>query len=159
MTAAKKCIYTSTYSLEASDSLFVASFVFLGESLSKCHYQSSNGKSNTLEDGAFHCEYRLMQQISVNLLHTKSYSSIRAMTRSAQSVTGITSGCLRKRRSMVNAAFFWTKLREVLEGIVVLDPGTHSCLLLAITYGEIRSLCTSKARVSAISLPPMLAIA
>lgn len=65
----------------------------------------------------FVSEYKQLVSIAHNLCKnfTKSCSSIRYTILSAQSVTGITSGCLRYRRNNVNAAFFFTKLFDVLK--------------------------------------------
>jgi hypothetical protein len=50
---------------------------------------------------------------------TGSRSSIRLIIRSAQSPIGITVGCFRYSLSKVNAAFFLTKVLEVLRSRVI----------------------------------------
>jgi hypothetical protein len=87
---------------------------------------------------------------------TKSLSSMMDTRRNAHSAAGITVGCFRYSRSSVRAAFFFTKVGEILEErSSMLETRTVN----GIAHGDIKSLCTSSDNASAISLLPTFAIA
>ena len=83
-----------------------------------------------------------------------SESPIKVITRSAQSVTSRTVGCFRYRRRRVRAAFFFTKVVEVLVDAQLVLTGW-----IKVTYWLIIALYTFSLNASAISLPPRVAIA
>lgn len=97
----------NAYPVQSVYGLFVANGECVGFILCHCHYQSSDAKNDTLDNLV-----ESSQQKSFKL--TKSVSSIMDSILNAHSFTLIISGCLRYRRSNVRAAFFFTKLCEVL---------------------------------------------
>ena len=147
-----------TYKSQAVDSFLVASGERIQVILSKSHYKTRCREAHTLDVDEIPSGNRVKTRGNCPQL-TGSESSIMLTIRSAHSVTGRTVGCLRYIRRRVKAAFFFTKVLEVLRGVNDMSAPSRVTAFQSKAHALINSLWTSPLSASAISFPPMFAMA